>query len=155
MISSASRSSPSPRGFAQTRSKDVRGSSRSGTHHAAAPFVLSVWDGGLEFEATEADNKTWSFNFRSPAVIKAGVWQHVAAVVEEGKGVTLYLDGKPIASKASDKALAQNSEDIWIGKEAWGVRKEDSQIPGCFSGAIREVKLWSRALSADEIAALH
>jgi len=125
------------------------------THHAAAPFVLSVWDGGLEFEACEADNRTWSFNFRSPALIKAGVWQHVAAVVEEGKGVTLYLDGKPIASKVSDKPLAQNDEDIWIGKEAWGARKEDSNIPGCFTGAIREVKLWSRALSPDEIADLH
>ena len=44
---------------------------------------------------------------------------------------------------------------VWIGKEAWGARKEDSNIPGCFTGAIREVKLWSRALSAEEIAALH
>jgi hypothetical protein len=37
----------------------------------AAPFVLSVWDGRLESEATDEKGQ-WSFNFRSPPVVKAG-----------------------------------------------------------------------------------
>jgi len=44
----------------------------------AAPFVLSLWDGRLEFEATDEKGR-WSFNFRSPAVVKAAAWTHVAA----------------------------------------------------------------------------
>jgi hypothetical protein len=121
------------------------------TGHAPAPFVLSLWDGALEFEACEADNKTWSFNFRSPKVIKEGEWQHVAAVVEEGKGVTLYLDGKPIARKENPAKLAQNDLDLWIGKEAWGADPKDSAIPCYFTGAMDDLKLWSRALSEEEI----
>ena len=119
--------------------------------HAAAPFVLSVWDGAIEFEACEADDRKWSFNFRSPQLVKAGEWQHVAAVVEEGKGVTLYLDGKPIATRENAAKLAQNDLDLWIGKEAWGGDNRDPQIPGGFKGAIDDVKLWSRALTEDEI----
>jgi hypothetical protein len=121
------------------------------TGHAAAPFVLSVWDGALEFEACEEDHRTWSFNFRSPQVLKAGEWQHVAAVVEEGKGVTLYVNGKPVATKENPRKLAQNDLDIWIGKEAWGARKEGSAIPCYFTGAMDDVKIWTRALGADEI----
>jgi len=121
--------------------------------HAAAPFVLSVWDGAIEFEACEADNRRWSFNFRSPQLVKAGEWQHVAAVVEEGKGVTLYLDGKPIAKKDNPAKLAQNDLDLWIGKEAWGGDHRDAAIPGHFKGAIDEVTLWSRALGEAEIRA--
>ncbi|NQT53758.1 hypothetical protein HQ576_17005 [bacterium] len=119
--------------------------------HAAAPFVLSVQDGRLDFEACAADHRTWSFNFRSPPAIKVGQWQHVAAVVREGIGVTLYLDGKPIAEKKSDAKLAQNDLDLWIGKEAWGAKPDDSQIPGYFQGTIDDVKVWSRALAVDEL----
>jgi len=123
------------------------------TSHAAAPFVLSLWDGRLSFEATEADGRTWSFNFKSPPLLKPGAWQHVAAVVEEGKGVVLYLGGKPVARNAHAAKLVQNDLDLWIGKEAWGGRPEDSQIPGHFAGGIDDVKLWSRALSEAELRA--
>ncbi len=121
------------------------------TGHAAAPFVLSVWNGALEFEACEADHRTWSFNFRSEPLLKAGEWQHVAAVVEEGKGVTLYLNGKAIARKENAAKLAQNDLDIWIGKEAWGADPKDAAIPGYFTGSIDEVKLWTRALGEVEM----
>jgi len=75
----------------------------------------------------------------------------VLAVVEEGKGVTLYLDGKPVARKDTAAKLAQNDLDLWIGKKAWGGRPQDAWIPGHFAGAIDEVKIWSRPLSEDDI----
>lgn len=121
------------------------------TGHAAAPFVLCVWDGTLSFEACEADGRTWSFNFRSPQVLKAGEWQHVAAAVEEGKGVTLFLNGKAIARKENAAKLAQNDLDLWLGKDAWGADPKDAAIPGHFTGAMDEATLWTRALSEDEV----
>lgn len=80
-----------------------------------------------------------------------GEWQHVAAIVEEGKGVALYLGGKAIARRDNAAKLAQNDLDLWIGKEAWGADPKDSSIPGYFTGAMDEVKLWTRALGEEEI----
>jgi hypothetical protein len=86
-------------------------------------------------------------------VLKADVWQHVAAVVEHGKGVTLYIDGQPVAQKDNAGDLYQNSQELWIGRDAWGGAPPDTTQPGYFPGAIDEVKLWARPLSAAEIAA--
>ena len=84
----------------------------------AAPFVLSLWDGHLEFEATDETNQ-WSFNFRSPAVVKAGVWNHLAAVVEAGKGVILYCNGEAVAKLDNPKKRCTNAEPLVLGREAW------------------------------------
>ena len=82
---------------------------------APAPFILSLWDGALEFEATDTDGK-WSFNFRSPVAVKAGVWQHVAAVVTPGVGVTLYVDGRAIASHENKLGRVASMEPLVIGQ---------------------------------------
>jgi hypothetical protein len=117
----------------------------------AAPFVFSVWDGGLEFEATAADGQ-WSFNFRTPQALKAGEWQHVAAVVEQGKGVIIYVNGQEVARKENPADRVMNSEPLIIGREAWaGVNMVHE--PCFFQGLIGEVKLWGRALTAEEIQA--
>ncbi len=84
----------------------------------AAPFVLSLWDGRMEFEANDETDK-WSFNFRSPAVIKAGVWSHLAAVVEAGKGVVLYCNGEAVARLDNPKKRCTNAEPLVFGREAW------------------------------------
>jgi hypothetical protein len=116
----------------------------------AAPYVFSVWDGGLEFEATAADGQ-WSFNFRTPQALKAGEWQHVAAVVEQGKGVIIYVNGQEIARKENPADRVMNPEPLIIGREAWaGVNMVHE--PCFFQGLIGEVKVWGRALTAEEMA---
>ncbi len=117
----------------------------------AAPYVLSVWDGGLEFEATATDGK-WSFNFRTPPVLKAGEWQHVAAVVAPGKGVLIYVNGQEVGRKDNDAERAMNGEPLIIGREAWaGVNMVHE--PCYFQGLIDEVKVWGRALTPEEVQA--
>jgi hypothetical protein len=118
---------------------------------AAAPFVLSLWDGALEFEATDT-NGAWSFNFRSPPVVIAGTWTHVAAVAQRGKGVTLYANGRPVAGKENALDRVANDEPLILGREAWaGVNMVHE--PCYFVGLVDEVRVWARALSAAEVQA--
>ncbi|MCC7493704.1 MAG: hypothetical protein IT204_15220 [Fimbriimonadaceae bacterium] len=121
-------------------------------HGTTAPFVVSLWDGSLDFEAT-ATTGSWSFNFRSPAAIQAGVWQHVAVVAQAGVGISLYVNGQLVASKAHDGERLANLEPLVIGREAWDGR-QSVHVPCWFSGLLDDLRVWGRALSAAEVAAL-
>jgi len=118
---------------------------------AAAPFVLSVWDGRLEFEATDEKGQ-WSFNFRSPAVVKAGAWNHLAVAVEQGKGVTLYCNGQPVARHESALKRVFNQEPLVLGREAWD-GAQNGHLPCYYQGLMDEVKIWARALTPAEVRA--
>jgi hypothetical protein len=122
------------------------------TTNQSSPFVLSVREGRLAFDAADTENK-WTFNVASEPVIKAGEWQHVAAVVESGRGVTLYVNGQAVARRANAGSVAQNDQSLWIGRDAWGGIPADTSRPGYFSGAIDDVKIWARPLTAEEVAA--
>jgi hypothetical protein len=116
----------------------------------AAPFVVSLWDGAIEFEATDTEG-SWSHNFRSPVAVLAGQWSHVAVVVENRKSVIIYVNGQEIARKENPLGRVTNSEPLIIGREAWaGVNMVHE--PCFFQGLIEEVKVWGRALTADEVA---
>jgi hypothetical protein len=117
----------------------------------AAPFIVSLWDGGVEFEGTAEDGK-WSFNFRTPALIKAGEWTHVAAVVEAGRGVTIYINGQAAGHVDNAAVRLGNSDPLILGREAWnGVNM--GKDPCFYSGLLDDVKVWGRSLSAAEVAA--
>jgi hypothetical protein len=118
----------------------------------AAPFILSLWDGGLEFEGTDQDG-TWSFNFRSAAAVQEGVWNHVAAVVTEGKGVTLYCNGRAVGEKENAGTHAGNLEPLVLGREAWGGLPNQQDPPSFYLGLMDEVKVWARALAPAEVQA--
>ncbi|MFV1968190.1 MAG: LamG domain-containing protein [Pirellulaceae bacterium] len=120
------------------------------TANVAAPFVLGVRDGRLTFEGCSDENQ-WTFNFASDVQIHPDRWQHVAAVIEQGKGVTLYIDGKSVARKLVAERLIQTDQDLWIGCDAWGGRPADVKTRGYFLGALDEVKIWSRALSKTDL----
>jgi hypothetical protein len=117
----------------------------------AAPYILSLWDGGLEFEGNDV-NGNWSFNFRAPAGIKEKQWTHVAAVVEQGKGVTIYVNGEPIATRDNPAERTMNMEPLIIGREAWAGQNLVT-VPCWYLGLMDEVKVWGRALSAAEVKA--
>ncbi len=80
-------------------------------------------------------------------ILRAGQWQHVAAVVERGaQGTRLYVNGYEVASgKIQDADLDDPASDLHIGR-----------VPqaNLFDGAIDEVRLHRRALDVSEIQAL-
>lgn len=123
------------------------------TANTAAPAVLAIAGGCIEFDATDVDGQ-WSWNFLSPPVVTAARWQHVALVVDPQAGVTMYLDGHEVAHRPpASRPLGPNDERFTIGFEAWGGPQMSGQTPGHFVGLLDEVKLWGRPLSPDEVAA--
>ncbi len=118
----------------------------------AAPYVLTFWDGAVHFEGNAEDGK-WSFNFRTSGVLKAAEWAHVAAVVEEGKGVTVFLNGRPVGTLDNPLKHTFNGEPLMIGREAWGGIQMQQDPPAFFKGLMGEVKVWARPLSAAEVQA--
>jgi hypothetical protein len=117
-----------------------------------SPYVLALLGSGLEFDGTDVFGK-WSFNFTTPGDIKAGEWAHVAFTMEQGKQMVAYINGQPVASRpVPEQALCTNGQRITIGYEAWGGNPAKGETPGNFIGAIDEVKLWGRALTAEELA---
>lgn len=75
-----------------------------------------------------------------------GVWHHIAAL-RRGTDVELHVDGVKLAKAAIDALpSAPAGADVYIGRD---------QAGAYFEGLVDEVRLWSRALGPDEIAALH
>jgi len=121
-------------------------------HGTACPLVLSQNAASLHFEATEQGGP-WTFNFGTPVVLKPNEWTHVAAVVEQGKGVTLYAGGRQVARLDNPARRETNAEPLILGREAWGGDPPKGDTPGFFIGLLDEVKMWTRALSGEEIEA--
>lgn len=122
-------------------------------NETSAPFILSIHEGRIVFEAAEAAGK-WAYNVRSPAVVKPGQWQHLAAVIEENKGARLYLNGQEVLRSEAKGKLAANSEPLVIGREAWAANPPDApRGPTFYRGLMGPIKIWARVLSAEEIAA--
>jgi hypothetical protein len=115
-----------------------------------APYMLSLWDGGLEFEGNDEKGE-WSFIFRMAADIKPGEWIHLAAVVEVGKGVTVYGNGKVVGRKDNPLQHCATSEPLILGREAWSGLPNQQDPPAFFRGLMGEVKLWARALTPAEV----
>ncbi|MBI2300969.1 MAG: hypothetical protein HYU66_18820 [Armatimonadetes bacterium] len=118
-----------------------------------APFVIGHNGAAVTFEATDAVGQ-WSFNFGTGPVLKAGQWTHLAVVIEHGRGVTIYADGKPVGEKLNPADRASTSEPLILGREAWGGDPPNGATPGFFVGQMDQLRIWTRALSPAEVAVL-
>ena len=78
--------------------------------------------------------------------VNDGHWHHVAGVYDEEK-LYLYVDGKLDASAEAPGTIRINDEPVYIG--------ENSQTPNRYwNGLIDDVRIYSYALSHDEISAI-
>ena len=75
----------------------------------------------------------------------------VTVVAKQGEGISLYLDGKLATEKKETGARAPNDEPLYIGREAWGADPANSENPGFFIGSLDDLKIWTRALTANEV----
>lgn len=119
----------------------------------AAPLVISQNGAAVGFEAAEAATGVWTFNFASPAVLSENQWTHVAVAVKGSEGVIIYADGKPVAEKKNAADRAVNAEPLILGREAWGGDPPKGDTPGFFIGLLDEVRIWTRALTREEVQA--
>jgi len=88
---------------------------------------------------------------KSKRPVPLNAWTHVAGTFDRGR-LRLYVNGGQVAEKVSAKVKHTDRteyvhDEVTIGN--WW--RENTYL---FDGAIDEVGIWSRALSADEVAAL-
>jgi hypothetical protein len=76
-----------------------------------------------------------------------GKWHHLAGVATAA-GMRLYLDGVLRGSNARGEPLVYTGADLWCGRDGGGGTGRD------FTGGLDEVRIYTRALAAEEIAAL-
>jgi len=87
------------------------------------------------------------FELPSESVITDGQWHHVG-IVWNGSRRYLYVDGAEVTKDTSDQFAILCDVDLYFGAG------KDLAAASFFSGLIDDVRIYSRALSADAVAAL-
>jgi hypothetical protein len=88
----------------------------------------------------------------SPSTLAANVWHHIAIVLPAGATYTgaLYLDGVVVAT---NKAMTLHLSDVGTTTLNWLGRSPFTADP-FFNGSLDDLRIYKRALSKTEIAAL-
>ena len=97
------------------------------------------------FQAAVRDGGKWNF-VTAPTPPQPGDWQHLAMTVS-GTTVSLYLDGQLAGEKTLTALPAPTDVPFTLGGILSG-----SSVTQSFSGALDDVRIFSGALGADEIA---
>jgi hypothetical protein len=106
-----------------------------------APYNLGMaWgNGSIGFGVTTTDG---SFNVWAYRSIVPNVWTHVAATYD-GSMLRIYVDGQQANASVATGSIVASTRDLWLGRAPWGEG---------FTGTLDEVRVYSRALTAAEIA---
>lgn len=97
----------------------------------------------------------WGGYVESLQTINDGNWHHVAAVLPQGAqsvgDILLYIDGLPAPCYVSSSQTINTttSEGVQLGSRIGG-----STTDSYFQGALADIKVYSRALAADEVKVL-
>jgi hypothetical protein len=88
----------------------------------------------------------------TPSGLTSNAWHHLAVVLPAGAPYTgvLYLDGVPVATNS---AMTLHASDMGATTNNWLGRSQASGDP-LFAGSLDDFRVYRRALSAQEIAAL-
>ena len=110
-------------------------------------FMLSTFEsGGSKLRFRLKTGTTTSTLVASSGVLATGQWIHVAAVYN-GSAMILYKDGVEVGRLAKTGVVAINATTkVAIGR--------NPQAYGAFDGAIDDVRVYQRALSASEVLVL-
>ena len=117
------------------------------------PFGLAVDDGDRILLRVISEG-IWTNTEASSQPVEPGSWVHYAGVYEPMEFVRVYRNGVMVAetTEAVPPFVDNSSRDLWIGTRG------HSQTPDVplffFQGSIDDVRMYSRALDADEIAEL-
>ena len=91
--------------------------------------------------------------------IKTSGWHHIIGTYDanltDGKSGKIYVDGRLVKSfETKIKSITSSKLPLMIGSQPVS-RQKMSEMTGTFLGRIDEVKVWSKALSAEDIEKLY
>jgi hypothetical protein len=109
--------------------------------------VISTDDGGYDWSLL-CEGETWQVfigneSANTELAVNPGQWQFVAAVFEPNSGVWFYKNDQKVFIPSIDYDTSDNNIAIGNNPGPWDE---------CFPGKIDEVRVYDRALSADQIA---
>jgi WD40 repeat protein len=114
-------------------------------------WELWLASGGVRFELVQKWPEDWAFSSTADGILPVGEWRHVFVTCDgSGRtaGVKIFVDGKPVANTRDTgevKGSIRSSQPVSVGSRNGGLT---------FKGAIDEVTIFSRTLSAAEVALL-
>jgi len=110
-------------------------------------YVLRLVDesGGLEWGPLARQS---SYGISADNALQLLKWQHVVLVHDKGSS-DLYLDAEMLAR--GPNRWSKNEDDLTIGRDY----TEGSELNRLFAGSIDDVRIYNRALSAEEVKALY
>ena len=103
-------------------------------------FIYHLADGTLFVGYPDGSN--WN-ELGSIGGLTVGKWTHIVAT-HNGSQQRIYIDGVLDKSRDQTISLVDSTTNLYIGKHI-------GSNSYCFNGAIDEVRIYNRALSADEI----
>jgi hypothetical protein len=112
-------------------------------------FNLGMLDGKLKVRSD-----FWNVRITAKPMMPLGRWVHVAFTYDASSTLRLYMDGKEMGAKTSKRKQRQGllTGPVFIGAGVdAGERPDPTQQ---LAGAVDEVAIYDRTLSADEVAAL-
>jgi hypothetical protein len=105
-------------------------------------FTLYLYEGRVRMLVEHASPRYTHANVDAP---EAGTWVHYLGVYD-GKTIELYVDGRRAASQEAPGRMPKSDRPLIVGAAVPGLRVLD--------GEIDDVRVWNRALDADEAAAV-
>lgn len=108
----------------------------------AEHYGLGVLAGRLQFTCSTVGR------FLSPTAFPIGRWTHVAGVYD-GRHAWLYMDGVPAGDGDLAGTLAADTTPLLLG-----ANQDPDGITGHLLGALDDVRLYARALTPAQVAAL-
>ncbi|MCA9048123.1 MAG: VCBS repeat-containing protein, partial [Planctomycetaceae bacterium] len=103
------------------------------------------------FAKSNTTGATWAW-VNTNVEVAADIWTHLAiSYAPEAQNVVLWLNG---VEKYTNNSITYNLDldaDPLVNRSAIGSRADNGSV-NAFKGTIRDVRLWNRALSADELA---
>ena len=120
---------------------------KKGTYGGINGYELSLSSAGKVFFRLNqvASGNTYRIDSTTSYPADGSTWMHVAGTYD-GTTMRLYVNGVLEASVAGPSSIISNKQVLGIGAQSNGISP--------FQGALDEVRVWSRSLSAAEIQAL-
>jgi hypothetical protein len=106
----------------------------------------ALYSGGIEIGGNSSGNGYANVTFKTSTL--NGLWHHVV-YTKDGTNHTIYVDG------SLDQQFISNADISWNVPFFIGRRSTSISYPSWFKGIIDEVRIYNRALSAEEVAQLY